>query len=76
MRPQVSNTPIGETMSVVPALSALATISGSGEAPFTKQTAGTSMSSATRIICRLMRLVTSRVRSEASFNRSLTRSPA
>ena len=38
--------------------------------------AGTSMSSATRSICTLARLLTSSVLSEASLSRSLTRSPA
>ena len=51
-------------------------ISASGSTPLTKQMPGTSMSSATRSICRLARLLTSSVLSDASLSRSLTRSPA
>ena len=77
MRPQVSKTPAGETMQQGAVLGAPAsTTSASGSTPFTKQMPGTSMSSATRSICTLARLLTSSVLSEASLSRSLTRSPA
>ena len=76
MRPQVSNTPCGETMSRVSLSWASSIISASGSIPLTKQMPGTSMSSATRSICTLARLLTSSVLSDASLSRSLTRSPA